>query len=139
MGEEQEVEAEFIDDVIQASGNGRSREANCIDEGENDDDDDDDGPSSKRQNMRSSRDYSMDIDEHQRQVVTSTPEVGWRRMTMTACPYCETIFKSVKMLNVHMSFHSDDNPFTCKSCGTVCNDSYEFELHLIQAQHNIGF
>ncbi|XP_063721116.1 zinc finger protein 90-like isoform X2 [Symsagittifera roscoffensis] len=101
-------------------------------------DEDDDAPSSKRQNMRSSNEY-MDVDEH-RQVVTSTPDVTRRsdvamRQSDNACPFCETIFKSERMFNVHMSFHSEVNPFTCKSCGEVCSDSYEFELHLIHAPH----
>ncbi len=93
-------------------------------------DDDDDAPSSKRQNMRSSQDYMMDIDEHWQGA--STPD---SLPLSNACPFCETTFKLPKMLAIHMAFHGERDPFTCRSCGRVCRDSYEFQLHLIQFPH----
>ena len=94
------------------------------------DEEDNDEPSSKRQNMRSSHDY-MEVDEHF--LAASTPDL---KKNSNACPFCETIFKSYEMLEYHLSFHGEKDPFTCSFCGVECKNSLQFEQHLIREPHS---
>ncbi|CCD71118.1 Zinc finger protein ehn-3 [Caenorhabditis elegans] len=52
------------------------------------------------------------------------------------CDYCKIRFDDKVMWYLHSGLHSDDIPFKCSLCGSLCDGKYDFAAHLVYANHN---
>ncbi|XP_031835889.1 hunchback [Nomia melanderi] len=52
------------------------------------------------------------------------------------CPFCEIVFGDSVMFSVHMGYHGDEDPFTCKVCEEPCENSLHFFVHVATANHS---
>ncbi|GBL77534.1 hypothetical protein AVEN_41909-2 [Araneus ventricosus] len=47
------------------------------------------------------------------------------------CPHCGTNSGSPRLQELHSSYHSKNDPFTCAKCGLRCNDMIGFNSHIM--------
>ncbi|KAH7694575.1 zinc finger protein, partial [Aphelenchoides avenae] len=48
------------------------------------------------------------------------------------CQHCAITFQDLALYQIHLGYHSFDNPFKCNRCGQVSPNSLQFNLHLYQ-------
>ena len=47
-----------------------------------------------------------------------------------ACPYCSTIMKSWKNVEIHIRIHTGEKPFSCAYCDYAANHKSNLDRHI---------
>ncbi|KAH7704051.1 zinc finger protein, partial [Aphelenchoides avenae] len=57
---------------------------------------------------------------------------------MYTCQHCVVAFRDLGLYQIHLGYHSLDNPFKCNRCGHISRDPLQFNLHLYHEKHDMA-